>query len=1357
MLHNMFKCCWRSIYCFVAVIIMVILAVPASAQTPDTNCTPRALPWGTSFEENEADLGCWTVMYASSQQPYISANIPTATGSHALIVAARGNDESCLLAMPRMAYRADSLLVGFELTQTAGAGVLQAGLVSDTTDTSTFIPLLTIDLTTAVTGYYEFYTTPACGTDSLWVAFRVAEGLVYIDDVEVSVASNCRRPRMPWIGNVYITEANVGWSSSGGTASAYLVRRINLTTGDTVYVPSYSTSCTLYDLTAGTSYDVAVAALCGSDTTRWLPIGTIVTDVACRTPLDASVAALTAQAAGLSWTYDTLGINHPTAMRVSVYDVTTSGVPHGAPTVVTASHAFVDNLTTGHHYQAVLQTICSIDTSAPVVLTFTPLAEACTQRSGNGVNSSLPLTAQSAYSYAQMLYPKSLLNGIDSLFAVAVRVEHSSAYAPRRVDLYVGQTTDTLLTYNISTVTSVKVAENVLIDNLSTGWINILFNAPLEVDTSRNLLITVVDNTGYPSGSMLFGSHQEAYGGSLYGSSLTQAFDPTVFDMPLTPSALVADLRLFGNCAMSACQPPAAMVTAVTTSSITLQWAGSGSKVVRYRAVGMPQWQVVNATGSSYTIGSLNAATRYELQVGTQCGYDTAYCAIIETMTDCETVTVPYLTSFVSGTHPCWQGQQRWQTGGLLIVGNLVSPEVNAIPNTLQVRMLLRSSGAEGHLYVGVGDADGSTVTWMDTIVVDFSTFAERTAYLLGYNGPNRHIVLASDAGVILQWVSIEPLDDCLPPRHIVVVSVSDNSAALSWQGVEGQSYSVYLREAGGTQWASWQATTCQLTISGLQPNTNYEGYAVSHCSGAAAVSSQAWFLFGTTCGVIRYLPFNESFEGADALRCWRLDYADAACGAANPITISDGLSHSGGHAIRFSSYNYVESEVYNQYVISPRIVADDSITVGFYYTKTTIASEPFSFGISVESDNLEDFMWFSTVEPVAGRWEHFEKRLPSAVRYVAIQYIGQENFYLYIDDFSVTGAGCNAPTITSVDEQLDHVRVDWLAAGDSARVAITDGLWLDAVEGTAVAGNSYTFSGLQPGQYYTVGVRNICPDGHLSAWTTRRVSTIDTGCTAPAALTLDNISYTTAAVSWTPQGGEQQWQLCLMADGELLWLSQMLTATSYIIENLENNRNYSLLVRALCTDIPGPWSDTLHIQTTECLPVGEASYERVNFRTVTISWQDAPITTSRCRIEYGEQGFMRGTGQVVEANTNPYTIDGLEPEPNYDFYLQNYCEPGVLSDSAVYLTIPTGLGIDEIGERCPVVTIHPNPAATDVTVSVDQPAVVSVMDISGRTVVQPTHINSTFRIPHSSLLPGAYFVRVVNTSGSTTLKLIVR
>ncbi|MCZ4409633.1 fibronectin type III domain-containing protein [Cryomorphaceae bacterium 1068] len=59
---------------------------------------------------------------------------------------------------------------------------------------------------------------------------------------------------------------------------------------------------------------------------------------------------------------------------------------------------------------------------------------------------------------------------------------------------------------------------------------------------------------------------------------------------------------------------------------------------------------------------------------------------------------------------------------------------------------------------------------------------------------------------------------------------------------------------------------------------------------------------------------------------------------------------------------------------------------------------------------------------------------------------------------------------------------------------------------------------------------------------------------------------------------------------------------------------------------------------------------------SVTLSWTS---TGSAWTIEYGETGFAQGSGTEVTADSNPFTVDGLMGDTDYDFYVRNNCADG--------------------------------------------------------------------------------------------------
>ena len=1338
---DMLKTLFRA---FVAVVLLNIAGV-SSAQTADTSCVVP-LPWGSSFEANHDTLNCWTVVHQCAGYPMAYYGYAS-DGEISLAMTSTSQQQPCMIATPRLAHRADSLHVSFHLTMAAGSGTLQVGLID-----SVFVPLLSIPIESASLGMYEFYTDGFPSTDSLPVAFRVVDGRVCIDEVLVEAATLCRRPCMAWVDEVGIYGAVVSWSDCGGVALSYLVRQIDTATGDTVQLTAGDTSVAFFGMSPATTYAIQVAAVCAADTTGWLDVGMVTTEVACRQPLDATVAALTASAVGLRWNYDNGGINDPTGIHVTLADMYSGASPLSFST--SDSYLLADSLSTGHTYLATLRCVCQSDTSQPVTLTFTPVGDACTELSGTTVSQAFPVAVASPYSYSQMLYPSSVLSGMDSLYALAFRVVGDPVlYGSRTLDVYIGQTVDSTLAANHSTLAAHRVADGIAFAPDEAGWATVVFDYPLAVNPARSLLVTVVDRTGMPGGMLRFGTSYVSSGGTLHGTSSVMPFDPAMAIGVLSSTSAVADIQLFGNCADSSCHFPAAMVVASTTTSLSLRWtAVSGQTLVQYKVAGDDNWNVTTSMSDSCVLQGLNPGTRYILRLGIpSCGDGPEF----EGMTACDIVSVPYHVDFAYGANPCWQGLQSLSDGGVRLGGMLVSPEIGQSVSTLQLRLSL---GGAGYVYVGVCDADGENMQWVDTLDLG-ALVGEYLLYLDGYSGTSRRIALmGSSMAAVLRSVTIEQLDDCMPPRNLLVTGVTGSGATLSWQG-SADSYEGCLVEDGTGHTLQWSSATGSMAFTGLSGNTSYHGYVHSRCGNDTSVTVA--FSFTTGCQSVSYFPWHEGFESPTApSQCWQLAYADPANQLSNPMTHAAGQAFEGVRSFRFSSYNYVPSDVYDQYLVSPRIEADDSIWLSFRYRKDNIEHEPFSVGFSTAGSALADFLWLGTEQPAAvGQWLEYSVGLPAATRYVAIHYMGMNSYYLYIDDLTLEGPGCGQPVITRVDEQSDAVTIGWAGSGDTSYVAITDGIWLGDAEGITVAGNEYTFSGLQSGRVLTVGVRSRCPDGRLSDWSVREVVTVDTLCLPPAALTVSDVDFTSASVSWQPVGWAQSWQLCLLSEGVLVATFPPVQVPHTILDGLEQGVTYSVMVRSLSGGIPGSWGDTVSFTTPLCATVDNVGFERVDFRTVSLTWQEAPVSSGLHRVEYGQHGFQRGSGTVVESTEMPLTIGNLEPEPDYDFYIQNYCQPGVLSDSAVMVTVPSALGIDD----SPLSALHsphvyPNPATSLLTIGDIAPGTtVEVLEVTGRTILSEFRIqNSEFRIDVSSYPAGTYFVRFTDSRRTAVAKFTV-
>ena len=79
-------------------------------------------------------------------------------------------------------------------------------------------------------------------------------------------------------------------------------------------------------------------------------------------------------------------------------------------------------------------------------------------------------------------------------------------------------------------------------------------------------------------------------------------------------------------------------------------------------------------------------------------------------------------------------------------------------------------------------------------------------------------------------------------------------------------------------------------------------------------------------------------------------------------------------------------------------------------------------------------------------------------------------------------------------------------------------------------------------------------------------------------------------------------------------------------------------------------------ISPPTCPTIIETKVDSLTYCSAHIGWRQTYVSTY-CRIEYGVEGFVRGTGTAIDnITTTDVTLNNLMPNTGYDVYLQSYC-----------------------------------------------------------------------------------------------------
>lgn len=320
----------------------------------------------------------------------------------------------------------------------------------------------------------------------------------------------------------------------------------------------------------------------------------------------------------------------------------------------------------------------------------------------------------------------------------------------------------------------------------------------------------------------------------------------------------------------------------------------------------------------------------------------------------------------------------------------------------------------------------------------------------------------------------------CVKPSGLQVDSKTTTTATISWTVNSGETeWNVQYKMSSDATWTTIEGVTANpYTITGLTAGKTYQVKVAATCNGTYA-SAQS---FDTDCDVVS-LPFSEDFSGA--ITCWTLESCHASTG------ISSG------------AFQFYYSSNPPQYIISPELeVLSKPINVEFEY-KAYSANYPETFhvGYSTTTKATSAFTWGSQITCTSTTYSSHTETLPAGTKYVAIKCTSDNQYYLYIDNFSVDEAPtCPKPTAVAVSSVTAHTAsVSWTNGGSETTWKLqtsTDGTnWSQEID---VDAKPFSLTNLDANTTYYVRVKADCGGGDESVWSATS-SAFETPCEAKA------------------------------------------------------------------------------------------------------------------------------------------------------------------------------------------------------------------------------------------------------------------
>ena len=641
-----------------------------------------------------------------------------------------------------------------------------------------------------------------------------------------------------------------------------------------------------------------------------------------------------------------------------------------------------------------------------------------------------------------------------------------------------------------------------------------------------------------------------------YGSSSVTIADGggTIVYSAVTSDNSTGDILATITTPCPSCIPPTALfVDSADQNNIIIGWTPrSGATLF---AVYLNDSLVSdNVTDTFYTFTGLNANTAYTLGVQAICASDdSSNTATIVARTECGPLSVPFFDDFDSYDNgfwpPCWHRLKKYGTDPsvnnqyhhsgtqsmflLSVNDTTLFCTPGTIPlagNEIQVRyyaFLNWSSYSTDNKWIKAGvmtdTSDMSTFIALDSVgwhnfndvfeerEFNTSTLDPTATYWVAwmFYSTNTGAYSSTNRGAI-DDVSITQLSDCLRPAAASVGTVGARQVELSWNEVDGASgYTVYygtVNDPTSSSLLTEPASDTVLTLTGLQPETQYYAWVATNCSGSESD-----------------LRYAGSFT--------TLVSCPAVTGLSVDTTTADGATiswHTGDLetqwlvALDSNDFDLVSDTTYTFYGLDP-MTGHTAYVRAYCGTDDTSSVQSINFATS-----CADATCYMTVEMTDSYGDGWNG--------------GAVNIYqagVQVGSTTIASGNSGTETVEVCSSAAAEIRVTSGSYPSEMSFVVRDGggdVAYTATQGSITASSNGSL---------LATVANPCPE-----------------CIMPMGLAVDTVTATEATIYWIPQEGQYSWYVMLDSNEAVA-----VTDTFYTFTNLAARTLYTAHVATECGD----------------------------------------------------------------------------------------------------------------------------------------------------------------------------------------------
>lgn len=336
---------------------------------------------------------------------------------------------------------------------------------------------------------------------------------------------------------------------------------------------------------------------------------------------------------------------------------------------------------------------------------------------------------------------------------------------------------------------------------------------------------------------------------------------------------------------------------------------------------------------------------------------------------------------------------------------------------------------------------------------------------------------------------------------------------------------------------------------------------------------------------------------------------------------------------------------------------------------------------------------------------------------------------------------------------------------GMSPSVTTADGLVYTATVSTTTLPKSYNIdvSGLNQGvtYYFRTWISNQYTTDYFDTTYSTPIS-FNTLCavdSVPSNVTFDNITTTTADVSWTPRTGQYLFEIEYGYAGHTVGEGTILPCEGnhITLTGLDAGRSYTVYVRSTCsTGAVGEWTPVRAFTTIAslCANVTGVHTTDLTYSFAKIEWVPGSMSQTAWELLFAKASENYPANPFLVTGTPMYSPIGLQPNTQYKVRVRANCDPYYSDWSDDFRFTTLVMGLDEAESEAKV-TIYPNPSDGGLRFDVKNTEV-EYMNIYNSLGVK---VFSCKEIPEELVIrdAGVYYVVIGTSKGVQSEKIIIR